>query len=130
MENHPWSASIVELFSLEKGALIVEPDRRIYLAPHISITRRALRHIIESRKSDGYSVEMLQVLSVHIDDAMRNPGMDVPNTNPIHKNSRICGKIFEKGRKYLLVIYGREGIDKAIITAFYTTRRKFSRLST
>lgn len=130
MQKHPWHIAIEELYHLERGFLIPNPDLCLPLALDVCISKRALKHVIESRKANGYSPERIYEMLGDIVDAFTDPDLDVPNRKGAYENSRICGKAFEASGRYLLVIYEKSGEDRFVITAFYTSKRRLARLGT
>ncbi|HEU0081197.1 MAG TPA: hypothetical protein VFQ72_04250 [Candidatus Paceibacterota bacterium] len=120
--------AIKEMYPLDKGVLIARPIDDIRLGHRVSISRRALKHIIEERKADGYSLDKIYRLLVRVLRAVRRPGLIAKNLNKKYPNSIVFGRSFTLTKEYAVVICEPEGESFRIINAFYRSKSKYDKL--
>lgn len=125
-QKEPQSA-IEEMYPMKKGVFILDPEDKIQLSFDVSISRRALKHIIENRKDNTYSMNRIKNMIDRIPIALNQPDFDVLNTKNQKYNSFISGKIFSEEKEGLMIVYVIEGKTKCVITAFYKARSGFKK---
>ena len=97
----------------------------------IKITHRVLKHIVEQRKKDNYSVETLQLFFVDIVSILDNKNYDIVENKDISKNSfLLIEKVFDKkiGVVLVLEIIVLENNAYFIKTGFYRAVTKIKKL--
>jgi hypothetical protein len=117
---------IREFFVMERGALIKNPMKETYLDSEIIIRRIGLKHIVESRGEDHYSMAQIENMILRIPEVFFDPEFDIKNSNPKYEGSRIVGKLYEEENRGLMVIHQLDdrGI-KCVYNAYYRPRGRF-----
>ncbi len=119
---------IEEFFPMRKGEMIYNPAEEILLAENIKIRRMGLKHIVESRREDGYSLEEIKNMMSRVIETMLSPGLDIANTNNKYPNSRIVGKLHLHEGRALLVIYQRDKKIKVVYNLYYREINRFKKM--
>ncbi len=112
------------------GFLIAQPDMSLFLAPGIVVSRRTIKHIVESRKKDGYDSTDLKQMFSRIPETFMFPDVSVPNTNQTHPGSSIVAKLYPEERQALLVVRLSHDSDVRVISAYYRSQKRFEKLKT
>ena len=120
--------SIDEFFPMRKGELIASPYEEIILLANIKMRRIGLKHIVESRKEDGYSSEEIKNMLPRIPEVLGHPEVDVVNKNKRYPDSRIAGKAYVVEKRALLVLYQKQGQIKTIYNLYFRDIKRFQKM--
>lgn len=115
--------TIREFFELPKGFNIENPESIIRLQNNIVISRKALKHLIEQRKREGFSLSETFLLIKRILSCMKKSSVTVPSGNRFVSARPILAE-----HRAILVVYEFTGKLVFIVTAFYRSEKKFWKL--
>ncbi|HUC01436.1 MAG TPA: hypothetical protein VMA75_00830 [Candidatus Paceibacterota bacterium] len=119
---------IEEFFLMERGEKIWNAKGEMLLAKYVCVRRMGLKHIIESRKEDGCSVEEIKDMVERAVETMLYPELDIGNTNGKYPNSRIVGRAYPHERRALLVVYQLNNEIKIVYNLFYRELGRFEKM--
>jgi hypothetical protein len=119
--------AIEEMFSLEKGEFIKNPERKIQLIPDAQIGRKALKHIIERRKEERSFFEDINLMLIRAIKCLKNPDFILNNKKSMYKSSFVSGKLFPKDERGIIVVYELKGKIREVITVFYRSEKRFNK---
>jgi len=115
-------------FGLPKGLHILHPDANVRVAANVFLSRRSLKHIVEERKIDGYSLKKIKIMFCRIQKVLKNPELQILNTNQKYVGSFISGRLYQKNFEALLVIHITEQTKQRVINAYYRPNSKFFKM--
>ena len=120
---------IGEFYRLDSGEIIKNPSDHIYFSSNVRITRRGLKHILEERKTDRYSLGDIKIMFFRVKEVFASPDLWIKNTNEKYADSYISGKLYTEDKEALLIVHHCvDGVSVDIITMFYRSRRKFEKM--
>jgi hypothetical protein len=107
-----------EMYHMEKGAFIFDPDKEIARFGGCHITRRQVKHIIEQRKDEGKSAEEIVELLCLIPQATVNYNFEIPNRNLKYPGSVLRALVFPGKTSGIIVVLDKpmDGV-RDVITA-------------
>jgi hypothetical protein len=117
---------ICEFSLMPRGAFIKNPMGEIWLDGGMKMRRMGLKHIVESRLEDNYSIAQIIAMVYRIPEIVGNPEINIENPNQKYWGSRIAGKLYPDEARGLVVIYQQEsnGI-KCIYNVYYRPQKRF-----
>jgi hypothetical protein len=119
---------IEEFFPMDKGEIIKDPTEEILLGGNLKVKRIGLKHIVESRKDDGYSREAIKDMVSRAIGTVLCPELDIANTNKKYPDSRIAGKAYPCEDRALLVIYQPDKEGKVVYNLYYREISRFKKM--
>ncbi|OGH68925.1 MAG: hypothetical protein A3I29_00480 [Candidatus Magasanikbacteria bacterium RIFCSPLOWO2_02_FULL_44_11] len=118
-----------EFYDLKPGEIIKNPDVYLLITEKTRISRRAIKHIVETRKLDGLSKERIGYLFYMTPETIRYPEIDYENPNQKkYPGSKLLGKFDEASNQGILVIIDKGEHVKDIINIFGRKAKKYFKL--
>ena len=97
------------------------------LALGVIISRRTIKHIVDSRKADGYDASDLRQMLARIPEVIFHPDVIISNTNQKYVGSFIVAKLYTKEKRALLVVEVLNPNEVRIISAYYRGQKRFEK---
>jgi hypothetical protein len=120
---------IYEFSLMERGVFIKNPTEEIWLDDGIKMSRMGLKHIVESRMEDNYSVAQIVVMIYRIPEVINAPEIDIENPNQKYWGSRIAGKLYPDEERGLMIIYQQDSNNiKYVYNAYYRPQKRFLKM--
>lgn len=120
---HTLEKYIRELYSLETGAVISEPNKKLRFGD-VFFTRRQIKHVIESRKAEGRSVEYIIDLFLFGLAIINDFDFSIPNTD----QKSYPGSIMRIKNNAIIILDREEQGRRAVITLFVRNARSIKML--
>ncbi|MEI6346082.1 MAG: hypothetical protein WCO79_02510 [bacterium] len=120
---------VEDFYVLDPGVTINDPSGFIYFSDAVRISRRGLKHVIEMRKDDKYSILRIQQMCSRVLEVFLRPDMCIKNPNQTYAESYVSGKLYESEKEALLVVhYCMDGANIDIVTMFYRSEQRFKKM--
>ncbi len=113
---------------MRKGEIILRPNESIPIMRRVKITRRALKHLIESRVSQKNEWIEISYLLGKIGKVIQSPQMKINNPNQSHYPKSIILATFYSDKNIAVVVV----VDKnhrRVITAYFAKKSSFIKLA-
>jgi hypothetical protein len=120
---------IYEFSFMPRSAFIKNPTEEICLDRGIKMSRMGLKHIVESRMEDNYSVAQIVAMVYRLSEVINASEIDIENPNQKYWGSRIAGKLYPDEERGLMVIYQQDGNNiKYAYNAYYRPQKRFLKM--
>jgi hypothetical protein len=121
-----------EFFAMENGEAIAYPEESLFVSATAQFTRRSLKHFVESRLSQGNTLEDIYLLLERVCGVIENPELNIPNPKKErYPTSSLLGRFYEeKGRAVMVVLDGeKENGMRDIISLHFKKKKDFYHLA-
>ena len=113
---------------MKKGEMIVCPGEVVAVSPGAWITRKALKHLIESRITQKNSWEDICYLLDKVEEVIREPRLTMKNPNQERYPGSLLLANFYEGKKLAVAVILEGGSPGYIITAYFIKKTAFKKL--
>ncbi len=117
-----------EFYDMNVGELISDPNEKILFTSDTEMSRRALKHFVESRTKQGLSKEEILYLLDKAPQVIRDPELNMPNASRSYPNSFLLGRFYENKNKAVMVVLDFKGEIKEIISLHFKNKSDFKNL--
>jgi hypothetical protein len=118
-----------EFLNMKKGEKIANPQEIILVTRVARVTRRSLKHFIESRVEQGNSWDEIDYLLEKVGEIIKNPQLEILNPNQRnYPGSFLLGNFYVDKKKAVIVVLDREGGIRNIVTLYFAKKAYFFRL--
>ncbi len=119
---------IAYYFGLPKGHRISHPNIKMFIDDAVRISRRAIKHIVEERRDDTYTIAQIQGMFTKILETVHNPDFSISNNNKKYPGSFMTVKSYQKLNNMLVVVQNKNSSGVAIITVFFRQYRHYKKM--
>lgn len=117
--------AVDEFFTMAKGVEVNDNAKTISLAEGVSVSRKALKHIVESRKVDGMSGEDIKTLVAKVPEVLKSPDLNIPSPN--NEKYQLSTKLYPQENKATIVVHEPDGTIENVVTAYYKNQKKYKK---
>lgn len=111
---------------MDRGAKIQNPTEKIFITEQTPISRRAIKHIVESRMKDGLKTDQIDHLFKKAPETILFPEIEYLNKQEKYPGSIIRGKFDNTTQQGIMVLLDKEnGSIRDIITLYGKEAKQF-----
>jgi len=119
---------VEEMYAMEKGVLIINPDKGVRIGDSI-LTRKQLKHIVEQRKAEGKLADEIKEIIDYIPAAITEFDFEIPNPNPRYPESTIRYKVFQGWERGIAVVIDKKAKrGRDVITSYLCSPAKIFKI--
>jgi hypothetical protein len=119
----------MEFFSMKKGEIIASPQETISVSRVARVTRRALKHFIESRVAQGNSWDDIDYLLKKVGEITENPQLNIKNTNQHnYPGSLLLGNFYADRKLAAMVVLDQGNAVPEVVSLYFTKKAAFLKL--
>lgn len=119
----------MEFFSMKKGKMIAFPRETIFISHVARITRRALKHFVESRVAQGNSWDDIEYLLKKVSEITESPQLKIKNPNQRNNpGSLLLGTFYADRKLAVIVILDQRNVVPEVVSLYFTKKAAFLKL--